>query len=608
MPMPSETTKVSKTKQRETRKAGREEKAVADRLLIQQRQTAAAKRIFGAIAEEAATKAIIVYARIESAKEVERIRQEKAEIAERKRIQRIEDRVQRKKDAAEKLEKDKERYFAKLDEYLQVLPKDFKEEHEGYCSCDKCKYTPNRDYIIATEKTENTVYIFLLPESFDSYRPRDIDLVTFAIQRKYNIFNLKYYIKGVKELKTYIHYQDKYRIVGLDEKRGKVKPFDTYSNPDFWSEINRSFIDPLKELISKYYGYHDQEFIFKNEFYSTFSTNKDTDDCSHQTQKAYEYSCPFDNNCPMAPQKRSIFEPLFDTFGTAFIPFQTTTYCCANKNNCVLRFKISYENCKIGITIGSNRRNSCFYSLNDLNKINFGEIEGGLFKSESMCKSCKLELKKQNAIEEVSTIFGMNTDTDEFTCTIVSNFINSYLHVLVGETIYPIRHITGDCSNWCINSRQDKYNYYDSGECYDQCKKCSDVKKIYNSGDGFKVNCQAFSIYKLPEQSIQEKKSKQFAPNYLFEFNSFSQKDIEMIYLYSICLSFLPLEIIDYISQFLRINRSSTFNVSKKKMIQLDSLEDDSPNLTLAKMSLKEQKYLMKLNESNESVKKFYKL
>ena len=576
--MPSETTKVSKTKQRETRKAGREEKAAADRLLIQQRQTVAAiirtKHIFRAIAEEAATKAIIVYARIESAKEVERIRQEKAEIAERKRIQRIED--------------DKTQYFAKLDEYLDVLPEDS---------------IPNRDYILATDKTENTTYIFLLPESFDSNSSRDSDLVTFAIQRKYNIFKLKYHIKGVKELKTYIHYQDKYRIVGLDEKKREVKPFDTYLNPDFWSEINRSFIDPLKKLISKYYVY--QECIFQNEFYSIFSTKKDTNDCRHETQEAYKYSCPFDSYCTEAPQIRSIIEPLFDTFGTAFIPFQTTTYCCSNKNNCVLRFEISYKNCKIGITIGSNRRDSCFYSLNDLNKINFGKIEGGLFKSESIiCNSCILELKKQNAIEEVSNCFEMNTDTDEFSCSSVSNFIDRYLHLLVGEIIYPIRTITGDCSNCCMNSRQDKYNYYDSGDCYDQCEECVDVKTIYNSGEVFQVEYQEFSIYKFPEQSIQEKKSKQIAPNYLFELELFSQEAIEMIYLYSICLRFLPVELIDYISQFLRINRSFTLNVSKKKLIQLDSLEDDSPNLTLAKMSLKEQKYLMKLNES---VKKFYK-
>ena len=598
--VPSVTTKVSKTKQREIRKAAREEKESTERLLIQQRQIAAeiirTKHIFRAIAEEAATKAIIVYARIESDKEVERIRKEKAEKAERKR-------VQRRKDDEEKLEKDKTRYFARLDEYLNVLPKDIKKEHEGYCSCDKCNYLPNRDYILGIDNTENTIYIFLLPESFSSYSSRDINLVTFAIHRKYNIFNLKCYIKGIQELKSYINYEDKYRIIGLDEKSGEVKPFDTYLNPDFWSEINRSFIDPLKDIISKYYDYHSQLVMFQNAFCSTFSTNQDTNYCSHEKKKSYQYSCPYDNDCPTMPQKRYIFEPKSDTFGIAFIPFQTTNYCCANsKQNCVLSFDISYEDCKIGITIGRNRYDSKFYTINDLNKINFGEIEGGLFKLESMCKSCKLELKKQNAIEEVSTCFGMNTDTDEFSCSSASNFIDRYLHVLVGEIIYPIRTITGDCPNMCNHNLSYRYRYQSSDD--EICRNCHLVENIYDSGEVLQINYQAFSIYKIQEQLIHEEISDQIAPNYLFELNSFSQKDIEMMYLYSICLGILPVEIIEFIWQFLIVNRNSSFNVSNKKLIQLDSLEDESPNLTLAKTSLKEQKYLMKLHAS---VKSFYK-
>lgn len=595
--VPSVTTKVSKTKQREIRKAAREEKESTERLLIQQRQIAAeiirSKHIFRAIAEEAATKAIIVYARIESDKEVERIRKEKAEKAERKR-------VQRRKDDEEKLKKDKTRYFARLDEYLNVLPKDIKKEHEGYCSCDKCNYLPNRDYILGID-IEHTIYIFLLPESFSSYSSKDINLVTFAINRKYNIFNLKCYIKGIQQLKSYIHYEDKYRIIGLDEKSGEVKPFDTYLNSDFWSEINRSFIYPLKDIISKYYNYHNQLITFQNVFYSTFSTNQDTDYCSHEKQKSYEYSCPYDNDCPTIPQKRYIFEPNTDTFGIAFIPFQTANYCCANsKKNCVLSFDISYEDCKIGITIGRNRYDSKFYTINDLNKINFGEIEGGLFKSETMCKSCEAELKKQNAIEEVSTIFEMNND--EFTCTSARKFLSMKSQKLVGETIYPIYLLTGNCPNICNHNLSYRYRYQSSDD--EMCRNCYLVENIYDSGEVLQFICEEFSIYKIQEQLIDEEISDQIAPNYLFELNSFSQKDIEMMYLYSICLGILPVEIIEFIWQFLIVNRNTSFNVSNKKLIQLDSLEDESPNLTLAKTSLKEQKYLMKLHAS---VKSFYK-
>ena len=104
------TVKVSKTKQRQLRKEARAQKAETEHNEIQQRQIAAAinrtKALLREIATEAAAKGLLVYERIESAKEVARIRKEKAE------------------EKARKEKKQKEQYFAKLDEYLSFLPKD----------------------------------------------------------------------------------------------------------------------------------------------------------------------------------------------------------------------------------------------------------------------------------------------------------------------------------------------------------------------------------------------------------------------------------------------------------------------------------------------------
>ena len=185
------TVKVSKTKQRQLRKEARAQKAETEHNEIQQRQIAAAinrtKALLREIATEAAAKGLLVYERIESAKEVARIRKEKAE------------------EKARKEKKQKEQYFAELDEYLSFLPKDAERKHENYCKCEECCNLPSpRQYILA-KSSDNEFYIFLLPESFEINS--DNDLVELAIQHKYQVFNFPYYAGQTKETIRYIiHY------------------------------------------------------------------------------------------------------------------------------------------------------------------------------------------------------------------------------------------------------------------------------------------------------------------------------------------------------------------------------------------------------------------
>jgi hypothetical protein len=210
-----------------------------------------------------------------------------------------------------------------------------------------------------------------------------------------------------------------------------------------------------------------------------------------------------------------------------------------------------------------------------------------MFKSEFLCKECKLEVRKENAMTEVSETFNM--DPDLFKCTTTKDFISKNQQ-LIGEVKYPFNLVTGNCINWCINNRKsepryDSDAYEDSDDSYysNQCWECSAVKTFFNSGDVVEVKCKEFSIYKFPEQS---ENSKQIVPNYLYEWVPFSQRDIEMYYLITVCLGKLPIELIKYIFKFLTPQK----RVSRKQLIQLESLEKDSNNLTLIKSILRTKK------------------
>lgn len=504
------TVKVSKTKQRQLRKEARAQKAETELNEIQQRQIAAAinrtKALLRAIATEAAAKGVLVYERIESAKEVARIRKEKAE------------------EKARKEKEKKEQYFAILDEYLSFLPKDAERKHENYCNCEECCNLPSpRQYILAIKKnySNKEVYIFLLPESFEIRS--DNDLVELAIQHKYQLFEFPYYAGQTKDtIRDIIHYGDKYQIIGLDEQKGEVKTFDTYLNPEFWSGLNGFFTIPLKNQIQKYYkDCYFQKFSFRSEFYHCHTTADDDEYCFHVKSEDCEYSCPYayhDNQCPYLPMRYSIFEPDKNTFGRVFIPFEVSINCCENnKKNCLLTYYIVYKNGKIGITISHNR-DSAFYALSELDKIDFSKIEGDLFKLETECKNCEIQRKNETAILEVAESFGMSPEN--FGCKTDKLVTRSVGPTLIGDVKFPFHYITNTCSNHCLYDGYPDYDdgnaYYDSR--YKECRECYDLIISLNSSDVLSVNCNEFRVYKFPDQS---KKYTQIVPNYLFEYTPF---------------------------------------------------------------------------------------
>ena len=565
------TVKVSKTKQRQLRKEARAQKAETEHNEIQQRQIAAAinrtKALLREIATEAAAKGLLVYERIESAKEVARIRKEKAE------------------EKARKEKKQKEQYFAKLDEYLSFLPKDAERKHENYCNCDECCNLPSPSkYILAikTNYSNKEVYIFLLPKSFEIMS--DIDLVQLAIQHKYQLFEFPYCADKTKDtIPNSIHYGDKYQIIGLDEQKGEVKTFDTYLNPEFWSGVNGYFTIPLKDQIKTYFtDSYFQEFSFRSEFYHCHTTADDNEYCFHESSEDCEYSCPYYRNgtqCPYLPKRYSIFEPDKKTFGRVCIPFEVKIICCENnKKSCVLVCDISYKKGKIGITISLNR-DSAFYALSELDKIDFSKIEGDLFKLETECKNCEIQRKKETAILEVAESFGMSPENFECkTDKIVTRSVNP---TLIGDAKIPFHYITNTCSNICLYNGEPKYANYRCKEC----RECSEVINDLNSSDVLNVKCKEFSVYKFPDQS---KKYIQIVPNYLFEYTPFSQRDVEMHYLITVCLGKLPFELIEYMFKFLSPKDSDSYN--KRQLIQLDSLVEESNNLRLAKSIFRNKK------------------
>jgi hypothetical protein len=568
------TAKVSKTKQRQLRKEARAQKATTELNEIQQRQIAAAinrtKALLRAIATEAAAKGLLFYERIESAKETARIRKEKAE------------------ETARQAKEKKEQYFAKLDEYLSFLPKDAERKHENYCNCEECCNTPSpRKYILAIKKnySNKEVYIFLLPESFEIRS--DNDLVELAIQHKYQLFEFPYYAGQTKDtIRDIIHYGDKYQIIGLDEQKGKVKTFDTYLNPEFWSGVNGCFTIPLKDQIKKYFtDSYFQKFSFRSEFYHCHTTADDDEYCFHVKSEDCEYSCPYayhDNQCPYLPMRYSIFEPDKKTSGKICIPFEVTTNCCENnQKRCVLVCVISYKKGKIGITI-ENRKDATFYALSELDKIDFSKIEGDLFKLETECKKCEIQRKKETAILEVAKSFDMSPENCKIkTDKIVTKSVNPSL---IGDVNFPFHYITNTCSNKCSHDGKT-YNVDGKHFRYKDCSECFEVLNSLNSSDVLNVNCKEFTVYKFPDQS---KNYTQFVPNYLFEYTPFSRRDVEMHYLITVCLGKLPFELIKYMFKFLSPEDLDSYN--KRQLIQLDSLVEESNNLTLAKSIFRNKK------------------
>ena len=275
--------------------------------------------------------------------------------------------------------------------------------------------------------------------------------------------------------------------------------------------------------------------------------------------------------------------------------------CCStnNKIKCVLKADICYKGDVIGITISNIKyQKEDFYPLSELDRINFDEIENGMFKSKPSCEKCVLEEKKSSALLEVSEVF--NVKPDNFKCDVAHRFISrNWQQTLLGNTLYPFRIITGDCPNWCIHNRSnDSDDYNSDNSCYTQCRTCSDVKKICNSGDVLKVSSELFTIYIFPNQYGN---TKQIVPNYLFESTPFLQKAIEKMYLYLICLSGgLPIELIHYICKFLS-PRIPLISSENNQLIQLQSLVEDSDNLRLLK-SLG----IFELLPMYNSVKRFY--
>lgn len=602
-------------------KSSKQEALIASR--IANKESIELRITFKKISEEAAIKAIkaiIVAESIESAKEVERKKMENA------------------KAEAKRFEEQKKAFYAKIDNIVSSFyPKDEKRLHFSVCICSDCRNIPqNRKYILAYDKNYNsyeyknlqkTVYIFLLPELFyDDY----YSLAQFAIQ---HIYQLNYFehISSQENISREINFRkdgksDKYVFVGFDEKsRLPPQPFDTYLKPEFWSGINSIFTIPVQNAIRNYYKNAGQTIEIEREFFKTsYSTNNAITDnsCHHVIKYKYNGCCPYEKDnseCPSRLKTYYTYHPDKDTFGSIFVPFSLRNSCCKkNETNCILKCDISYkkmsqinnseEKLQIGITIDKT-----FYPLELLlskqNSINIGEIENGIFKTEERCKDCELELKKNNAIDEVADRFEINHD--KFSCKPTRKFIGRFTHTIIGENIYPIRLITGDCPNWCLNNRKNESIYNDStDDCYTQCQECNKVKRLVNSGNVLEImhNEKRFSILKFPEEnkSIKNGKTIKIMPNYLFSLKTlFIQKNIEMMFLYSICLGNLPFELIEYISQFLIIGkeRIRKFDIPVVKLIQLDSLENDSPNLTLAKTSIKEEEYLMKINDS---VKEFY--
>lgn len=266
--------KVSKGQQKRNRVAAKAEEEAIEKSRI-------LRLIFRKIAEEAATKAVIVYARIASTKEVERKRKEK-----------LEKERQKHKEA-------RERFFNELDDYLSVLPED-KKKHTRYCNCDECSNLPSmRQYTLAFDSSQSStnkkVYIFMLPETFYAGVSRLYDLAYFAIKHKYQLFDFRSYVKTKEEIKEFIDFGNEYEIIGLAD--GIVKPFDTYLNEDFWAGIKGCFIKPIEKIISKYYRSYRQEVRFGDKFYSIYSKTTDNDRCYHENSKMYEYSCPYNGKC-----------------------------------------------------------------------------------------------------------------------------------------------------------------------------------------------------------------------------------------------------------------------------------------------------------------------
>ena len=613
---------VSNKQKKRNRIAKKMKKASDQEALIESRvatkESIELRITFKLIAEETAKKAIIVSERIELAKEVERKKIEKA------------------KAEAKRFEEQKKGFYSKIDNIISSFyPKDEERIHSSFCNCDICRNIPeNRKYILAYDKNYNdyeyrnlqkTVYIFLLPESCDN---EYCSLAQFAIQHIYQL-NCFQHISSQENISREINFRkngksDKYVFVGFDEKSGlPPKPFDTYLNPEFWSGINGIFTIPVQNTVRNFYENVGQSVEFKKEFFETsYSTTfaRTDNSCHHEINDECDGYCPHDEDnseCPSRPKTHYTYHPDKDTFGSIFVPFSLKNSCCEkNEKNCILKCDISYKKIdairynegilQIGINIDKT-----FYPLEILlskqNSINIGSISNGIFKPEELCKECELELKKNNAIVDVAVIFEMSVD--EFSCKNRTKFIDRHIQTIIGENKYPIRLITGDCPNWCFHNRKTE-PHYDSDDCYTQCQECNKVKRVVNSGNVLEIMSKEkrFSIFKFPEENkeILNGKTKKIMPNYLFNIKSpFTQKDIEMMFLYSICLGNLPFELIEYISQFLTIERKRIgwFDPPIVKLIELDSLENDSPNLTLAKTSIKEEEYLMKINDS---VKNFY--
>jgi hypothetical protein len=588
------------------KKISEQESLIAGR--IANKESIELRIAFKKISEEAAKKAIIVADKIEFAKEFERKKIAKA-IAE------------------EKLFKEQKKEFYSKIEYITSF---YPEE-----DCEECididipkNRLKNREYILAYDKNnhevflENTVYIFLLPEEHDRFRDRH--LAEFAIQHIYQL-NYFRYIIFKERISFEINFRkngksDKYVFVGFEEKSGlPPKPFDTYLKPEFWLGINGTFTTPLQNVIRKFYENVNQIVEFKKEFFETSSTNhaRTNNICQHEIYHDILEGCPYEGNeCSLRPKTHNTCYPDRATFGSIFIPFTLKNSCCKNNEiNCNLQCDISYDISYNNIGINFREKlwqiviiiDELVYKLEDINIINIGAISHGIFKPEDKCKNCELEFKKQNAIQEVADTFGI--DYDELSCEQSRKFINKNMQI-IGDIEYPIHLITKDCPNWCINNKLNtKNNEWDSDEwdsdsddniCYNQCQECKNVKSLVNSGNVLKIKCKEFSILKFPEQEIM--------PNYLFKIDpQFTQKDIEMMFLYSICLGKLPIEMIEYILQFLAPNtKEAKWGIRYNppiKIIQLDSLKNESPNLTLAKNSIKEKEYLIKLHNS---VKMFY--
>ena len=415
-----------------------------------------------------------------------------------------------------------------------------------------------------------------------------------------------------------------------------MKPFDTYLKPEFWVGVNGIFTNPLKKLIEKNYTDLGHAVSFTHSLYDTAlsqsSDMQNNDICSHERrQNGY---CRYKENggeCPVQPVLRFISEPEKDMYGKVYIPFEFQNCCCKkNRTYCVLIGHLSYEKNKVGIKIGTR-----FYEVTNLEKINIATIEYGIFKPYVRCNECERSLQNQIATDEVSKCFGIEKDE------LVSNTTTKFLSLncqrpttLIGKVHYPMRYLTKDCgSKNCANYTKirkqnkktctdgsdgsgdsdgfgdsddyDSDGYDDYDDVYKSyrgcsssylCEKCKNVKSLCNSGKFIKTSSEYFTLYKSPVQKsiyLPHAETK-FMSKYLFEQTYFSELIRKKMHIYSICVDYLPSSIIRYIYSFL--NKEDYFNcIDTKILIQLESLEDPSNNLTLVKKLVDEQKYLVEL-------------